>query len=562
MVLGHRQDRARVVAEAAGPRSRRHADEDAVDRGVLRHDGVRADDGARADRDGAEDLGARADRDAVADGGMPLAAVARPSAERHTVVEHDVVAHFGRLADDDAHAVIDEEAAADRRAGVDLDAREPAHELRARARDESEAAPPEPVVDTVGPDGVQTGVEERDLESAARGGVAELRRDEVFAHACDGAHEDGRRAGHAGRLRLAQMLVERRREVALAGIGDDHDDAGAGRFWPGRDLQGRPDGGARRHPREDSLVRRELARDADRVVELDVEDLVDDAAVQDVRHEVRADALDAVAAGPSLGQHGGVLGLDECDPHVGVSLFEHLADACDRAAGPRSRDEPVDAALGVAPDLLGGRAAVDLGIGGMLELTREDRPGRLGDDALRRLDRLGHALVRVGEDELGAVRLEQSAALLRHRGGHREDDLVAARRADEGERDARVAARRLDDRAARLELAGRFGRGDEGDSEAVLDARAGVVELELHEDLGAEPRRQAVEPHERSVAEGGRDVGMDAGQGLLPGSSGQKGRRRAVPRASRDAGAPSRRVNSRADPRRGPWRGSARRRRG
>ena len=103
----------------------------------------------------------------------------------------------------------------------------------------------------------------------------------------------------------------------------------------------------------------------------------------------------------------------------------------------------------------------------------------------------------IGEDELGAVRLQQRPPLLRHRGGHREDHPVAARGADERERDAGVAARRLDDGAAGLQLARRLGGVDERDAQPVLDARARVVELELGEDLPAESFGDRVEPDQR-----------------------------------------------------------------
>ena len=55
---------------------------------------------------------------------------------------------------------------------------------------------------------------------------------------------------------------------------------------------------------------------------------------------------------------------------VGAALLQHLADAGDRAAGPDARDEGVDLAVEVGPDLLGRRAAVDLGVGGVRELHR------------------------------------------------------------------------------------------------------------------------------------------------------------------------------------------------
>ena len=53
---------------------------------------------------------------------MALASLLAGAAQRHALVEHHVVADLGRLADDDAHAVVDEEALADLRAGVNLDA--------------------------------------------------------------------------------------------------------------------------------------------------------------------------------------------------------------------------------------------------------------------------------------------------------------------------------------------------------------------------------------------------------------------------------------------------------
>jgi hypothetical protein len=45
------------------------------------------------------------------------------------VIERDVLADLGGLADDDAHAVVDEEAAPDRGAGMNLDAGEEAPQV-------------------------------------------------------------------------------------------------------------------------------------------------------------------------------------------------------------------------------------------------------------------------------------------------------------------------------------------------------------------------------------------------------------------------------------------------
>ena len=104
----------------------------------------------------------------------------------------------------------------------------------------------------------------------------------------------------------------------------------------------------------------------------------------------------------------------------------------------------------------------------------------LGDGAL-------HPPGPVGEDELGAEGPQQGAALLGHGLGHGQDDVVAARRTDHRQRDAGVAAGRLDDGAAGLELAGLLGGVDDRDADAVLHPVGGVVELELGGDGGAAP---------------------------------------------------------------------------
>ncbi len=63
-------------------------------------------------RDIAQYLGAGADHDVVADRGMPFTVFLAGAAQGHALVQRDIVAHDRGLADDHAHAVIDEEAPA------------------------------------------------------------------------------------------------------------------------------------------------------------------------------------------------------------------------------------------------------------------------------------------------------------------------------------------------------------------------------------------------------------------------------------------------------------------
>ncbi len=96
-------------------------------------------------------------------------------------------------------------------------------------------------------------------------------------------------------------------------------------------------------------------------------------------------------------------------------------------------------------DLRAGGGVVRLRIRRVVELAGDPRVRRRVGDLLRGVDRALHALGLVGEHELGTECLEQLAPLDRHRLGHRENDLVAARRADQRERDTGVAAGGLDD---------------------------------------------------------------------------------------------------------------------
>ena len=109
--------------------------------------------------------------------GWRLTCCMRPSAERDPVVDHHVVADLGGFADHHAHAVVDEEPAPDGRAGMDLDAGEEARELRQHPGGPAQRRlRPQPVGQPVGPDGVQTRVDERVLDVSARGRVVRRAR--------------------------------------------------------------------------------------------------------------------------------------------------------------------------------------------------------------------------------------------------------------------------------------------------------------------------------------------------------------------------------------------------
>jgi hypothetical protein len=191
---------------------------------------------------------------------------------------------------------------------------------------------------------------------------------------------------------------------------------------------------------------------------------------------------------------------------VGVALLQAFAATRDRSAGADAGHQHVDLAARLVPDLLGRRAAVDLGVRGVRELVGDVGVVAGAGEALGSLDRLVHPAHRLGDLDLGAVHLEERLALTAHALGHGQDQLVAARRAHEGERDPGVAGGGLDDRGpARLDAPVALGGVDHRHADPVLDAAGRVVGLELAEQLGAALRRDAGEPDHRGAAD---DVGQ------------------------------------------------------
>ena len=114
---------SRLLCSLRARGAARHAHNDGTRGNGLHDDGVRTDLSAGTNGEGAEDLCARAYHDAFFQRRMSLRSLGEGrSAQRHTVVDRAVVAHFRRLADHDAHAVVDEDAAADLGARMNFNA--------------------------------------------------------------------------------------------------------------------------------------------------------------------------------------------------------------------------------------------------------------------------------------------------------------------------------------------------------------------------------------------------------------------------------------------------------
>ena len=261
------------------------------------------------------------------------------------------------------------------------------------------------------------------------------------------------------------------------------------------------DRGAGREPDQQALAAGAQLRHVEGVVVGHRDHLVDHRAVEHLGDEPGTDPLDLVGPGLAARQHRGGGGLDRDHQRLGPPLLQHLADTGDRASGADSGDEGVHLAAGGRPDLLGGRAAVDLGVGGVVELLRHEGAPLIGDLA-GQVDGLVHAAQRRRLVHLGAIGAQQVGALAGHPLGERQDALVAARRADHRQRDAGVAAGRLDDqRATALDLARLLGSVDHRHPDPVLDRARRVEVLQFRADLGVDALAEALQGDHRRVAD-------------------------------------------------------------
>ena len=113
---------------------------------------------------------------------MPLSLFLAGTTQRDALIDQHVVADLCSLADDDARAVVDEEAAADGGAGVDLDPGQEAAELRDDPRHQRHSPTVQPVSEPVQENRMKSGVAQEDLDDAFRGWIFAKNRIDLFPH--------------------------------------------------------------------------------------------------------------------------------------------------------------------------------------------------------------------------------------------------------------------------------------------------------------------------------------------------------------------------------------------
>ena len=180
-----RVDELGALLPGARAHLRRNADGDAVGGDVLGHHRIGTDGGALTDGDRPEHLRPSPDNNAVLQGGVALRLCQHLPTQGHPVIEHAVIADFGGLPDDDAHAVVDEEPSPDGGPGVDFHTAGEPGNLGEGAGQELVPVDPQLMGDPVCPDRVQAGVHDEDLQRATGGRIVLLRVCDVFTDTPD-----------------------------------------------------------------------------------------------------------------------------------------------------------------------------------------------------------------------------------------------------------------------------------------------------------------------------------------------------------------------------------------
>ena len=138
------------------------------------------------------------------------------------------------------------------------------------------------------------------------------------------------------------------------------------------------------------------------------------------------------------------------------------------------------------PDFRAGAALMRPGIGWVVELIDVEGIRHLFGDAARQiLVVLGVALAHIGagQTDFGAQGLEVENFLATHLVRHHQQHAIALLSSYQGQAQAGIAGSGFDDGATRLQLATAFRSLDHGQGDAVLDRAAGVLILQLDEQL-------------------------------------------------------------------------------
>ena len=233
--------------------------------------------------------------------------------------------------------------------------------------------------------------------------------------------------------------------------------------------------GAARNADAEPELRRQFLRHEDRVPVVNRDHAIELVEVHDRRNELVAHALNAVLAHlVSRRQRGRVRWLHGMETDRGAHAPEEAPRTHDRTAGSytsheRRRHEILR--LQLRPEFRSRGPEVRVAVRLVAELAREERTRGVRGEFLGAPDRSEEASFFLRhEPYVRAERPDERDPFRAHPVRHEDRHRVSERAPDRAERDARVAARSLDDHSPRLQDAGFEGLAHDVERHPVLDA--------------------------------------------------------------------------------------------
>ncbi|MNE05037.1 hypothetical protein D3C80_975890 [compost metagenome] len=173
-----------------------------------------------------------------------------------------------------------------------------------------------------------------------------------------------------------------------------------------------------------------------------------------------------------------------------------------------------DGALGLAPDLRAGALVVGQRVVQVAELV-EHLAAPFALHLQRHVTSALHTLGLAHQHQLGAVGAHRRLALGAHVVRHDQDHAVTLDRRGHGQGDAGVAGGGLDQRIAGADVAAQFGVADHRQRRPILHRAGRIVALQLDQQGVGGFARQALQAHQRGVADAVGNGGKLHGHGTL-----------------------------------------------
>lgn len=293
------------------------------------------------------------------------------------------------------------------------------------------------------------------------------------------------------------------REITVTAITDYCHDYGILQLL--RQLQRRPYGTTGRHATENSFFARQTLHGDLGILLLHIHHHIHARAIKNRRQIFLGPAPDA-------GNLRAIRRLQADNFNAGIFFLEKARAAHDGAGGAHGADEVRNRALSLLPDFRAGRTVMRQWIVAIAELV-EHAPFALGLHLYGEIACALHAFFLRDGNQLGAVSRHGITAFLALVVGHDEDHAIALDGRHHGQRNTGIAAGGLDQGIAGTYVATGLGLGNHAQCRSVLHGTRRVIALQFDQHGIGGATRQTLQAHERCVADGIGNRGVNGHRG-------------------------------------------------